>query len=113
MSIAADPGQDVAFVASTGYQPAAFERGRALLRQECALTIPQFRELDSLLQQLSPRQFALLTDDPQHQVRLREYEALSWRRYHRALARGTLLFFTCLAVAVGVMSVGGTGIIGR
>lgn len=65
--------------APRGDDAIAFDRARAILRREGEMTITEFHELDALFHALGQVQFRTLTDDPLHQIRLRRYEALSWR----------------------------------
>lgn len=63
-----------------GQAESSFIRAQHILRQEAALTIEQFEELDELFRKVSRLQFGALVDDPRHQQQLRNYEILSWRR---------------------------------
>ena len=63
-----------------GVSDPAYLKAKAILRQEDALTIEQFEELDQLLRTFSLPQFVALTKDPDHQRQLHSYEAMSWRR---------------------------------
>jgi hypothetical protein len=71
-------GGDVLLAQSGNAEPAIL-RAREILRYDRDLTRAQFHELDGLLRTVSHAQFAVLTDDPLHQARLRQYEALSWQ----------------------------------
>lgn len=92
-------------------QPAAdlapgnpFVLARHILRDEGELTIQQFHELDGLLHRLNPAQFHALTDDPLHQIRLRKYEALSWRQCRpAALTVSLLIGIAALASTIVVL----------
>jgi hypothetical protein len=72
--------KDFSPVRRAGQAEASFIKAQHILRQETALTIEQFEELDELFRKVSRLQFGVLVDDPCHQRQLRSYEILSWRR---------------------------------
>ena len=65
---------------STPIGSEAFASAQHILRQDSALTIEQFEQLDELFRQMTEVQLRRLIDDPLHQRQLRSYEVLSWRR---------------------------------
>lgn len=87
----------------TGQAEACFGKAQQILRQEPALTMAQFEELDELFRKVSQPQFGALVDDPRHQRQLRSYEILVWRR-------GTPLPLILAAFVLAVAAAGTLGL---
>lgn len=87
----------------TAQAESSFVRAQQILRQETALTLEQFEELDELLRKVSNLQFGALVDDPRHHWQLRNYEVLSWRR-------GTPLLLIIVVLLLLVAAAGTVGL---
>lgn len=84
---------------------AELPRARELLGQSGELTPEQFRELDRIFRGMSQPDFTDLIDDPRHQVRLRQYEALSWRRHGALVAVPALFLLAGAVLSVALLAV--------
>lgn len=82
----------------------AILRAREILRYDRDLTRDQFQELDGLFRTISHTQFAGLTDDPLHQARLRQYEALSWQNSGLSVLIPAVLFMVGAALSFVVFA---------
>lgn len=76
----------------------AFRRAREILRKEGALTNDELEELDALFDEVNGTQFMALTQDPEHQTTLRQYD-----RYARRPAMPILITMVVLLVFSIVM----------
>lgn len=81
----------------------AFAGARAILRQDGAMTVEQFHELDELLSKVSLVQFTALTTDELHLTQLRQYEIMAWRHPRAAAPVLAVFLLCCLAGVVALV----------
>lgn len=87
-------------LAMTGDKENAFVRAKELLRTERRLTEAECEELQGLFDDVTGTQFMALTQDPQHQLALRQYDRHTWRPAKPILI--TMIVLLVLSVAMGL-----------